>query len=416
MINFGLKLWSTNNFYIREAVRLWENNLFQYIELFTVPFSFDENHLYWKDLKEKYNIPFVIHAPHYTQGLNLADKAEQESNRKMLRDSLKFADELDANIVIIHPGVNGSEDETIRQINEYDDARLVVENKPRFGLNDELCNGYSPELIDKILSETGCGFCLDFGHAICAANAMKTEPFKLIKLFLAFNPVIFHLTDGDFYGINDKHLNYGMGNYPLRDLIKLIPEQSMVTNEAIKASQDKLDDFIDDYNFLMNKIKSSDIDIKKIIIKKASGKDIDDVYNLSNDSLIRQNSFNTDSIDYSNHVNWFDDKINNKNCLFLIARYYDKFLGQVRFDIEDTEAVISISVDGDSRGKGIGLHLVKEAVRILGDCFRSVKKVKALVKDSNEASKKFFVKANFTISGDTIVNQSKAKVYYLTVQ
>ncbi len=42
-----------------------------------------------------------------------------------------------------------------------------------------------------------------------------------------------------------------------------------------------------------------------------------DVYELANDSVVRQNSFNSNEIKYDDHIKWYLNKINNKDCIFL---------------------------------------------------------------------------------------------------
>ncbi len=38
-MKYGLKLWSTNDYYISEAIRLYKEGFYNYIELFIVPDS-----------------------------------------------------------------------------------------------------------------------------------------------------------------------------------------------------------------------------------------------------------------------------------------------------------------------------------------------------------------------------------------
>ena len=71
-MKLGLKLWSINtDFYLKEAVKLYEKGIYDYIELYVVPESLDTLSE-WKKLK----IPFIIHHSHFAQGFNLA-KAEK---------------------------------------------------------------------------------------------------------------------------------------------------------------------------------------------------------------------------------------------------------------------------------------------------------------------------------------------------
>lgn len=42
----------------------------------------------------------------------------------------------------------------------------------------------------------------------------------------------FHLTNGDYASELDSHLHYGAGSFSIKELIKLVPESCMITNEA----------------------------------------------------------------------------------------------------------------------------------------------------------------------------------------
>lgn len=245
MFKIGLKLWSTNNNYIKNAIKIYEKGIFDYIELFAVPES-SSYIIYWKNL----NIPFIIHAPHFGNGLNFSKKELFNSNIKMTKESLYFADQLKSEYIIFHPGVNGEIEESIRQINYINDKRILIENKPYFGKENNLvCIGNSLEQIRLILKECKIGFCFDIGHSICAANFYKIDPLENIKEFIKLDPTIYHLTDGLYDSMYDEHLHFKEGNYPLKDIIKIIPKNSMITNEAKKKYKNGLSDFVKDINF-----------------------------------------------------------------------------------------------------------------------------------------------------------------------
>ena len=131
------------------------------------------------------------------------------------------------------------------------DSRIVVENKPYFTVDQSaVCNGHAPEQLQKVMQEANVGICLDMGHAICAANALKEEPLGFIKRFIALAPTMYHLTDGDFHSTIDSHQHFGQGSFPLKEILSLIPSGSVVTNEAVKDSKVNLNDVIEDVSRL----------------------------------------------------------------------------------------------------------------------------------------------------------------------
>lgn len=248
-MKFGLKLWSTNDNYKKEAIRLYEQGIYHYIELYAVPMTYGTHIKFWRDI----GIPFVIHAPHFREGLNLAKKESRASNMLLISETRKFADALKADKIVMHPGIAGKKEETVAQLNEINDARILVENKPYYALDDGLiCNGASVEEMQYILDNTKLGFCLDIGHAFCAARGLGEEPMDFLKKFLNLKPEMFHLTDGDYSSVYDRHDHIGKGNYDIKKVLSYISLDSRVTIETDKNYKDNLNDFRQDIDFLKN--------------------------------------------------------------------------------------------------------------------------------------------------------------------
>ncbi|MBO5100712.1 MAG: sugar phosphate isomerase/epimerase [Spirochaetaceae bacterium] len=248
MINIGLKISCKDTQYTEEILSFYNEGVFQYIELFTIPNTYNDTISYWK----QFNIPFGVHAPHSVAGLNLADKNSREKNVKKIEESIKFADILRAEYIIFHSGVNGNSDEVIKQLKPFADERFLIENKPIRGIDGSFCVGCDYDGLNFIIEGLGrsVGFCLDFGHAICAANSLKIDPFDFIKKLKQLKPRVYHLTDGNFSSELDSHLHYGEGSYPLGDLVAIIDDNSLVTNEAKRESINNLNEVKNDTVFL----------------------------------------------------------------------------------------------------------------------------------------------------------------------
>ncbi len=240
MLSFGLKLWSNNDNYVKEAVRLFEKGVCQYIEIFMIPGTGKKMVDMWRIL----DIPYLVHAPHFLAGLNLAKREQKKTNFEMIDETRRFADELSAENIIVHPGIAGDIKETAKQIKEINEPRLLVENKPYYAIVDDLiCNGTTAEEIDYVMKEAGIGFCLDVGHAFCAARGLKKEPMEFLNGFLRLKPGMFHLTDGDYESVYDRHDHIGKGNYDIKKIVNLIPQGKRVTVETGKDSKENLADF-----------------------------------------------------------------------------------------------------------------------------------------------------------------------------
>lgn len=253
MYKRGLKLWSINtDCYYNEAIRIYNDNVFDYIELYIVPETL-EYLSKWKELK----IPFIIHCPHFAHGFNMAKQEKQENNRKIFDEVQKYADELDAKYIVIHGGIDGDIRETAIQLAFFNEPRALIENKPFIALPNkmggEFCRGYNIEEIKTVQEISGCGFCLDFGHAICAANSLKQKPYSYVKRFLKLNPKMFHLTDiEDITSVYDSHPHLGTGQLDFKRIFDMIPDESYITFETIKNSKENLNDFVEDMKWLKN--------------------------------------------------------------------------------------------------------------------------------------------------------------------
>ncbi len=247
MFELGLKLWINNENYINEAISLFEQGIYQYLELYIIAETNDSHVSLWKDL----NIPLIVHAPHYMDGLNLAQKEHKVNNISLIKMTQDIADLLKADKIIVHPGVGGDIRETARQLSEINDPRILIENKPYHGLIKGLiCNGAKVEEIKYILDNINVGFCLDIGHAIVAANAFKADPIVYLKEFIKLEPKMFHLTDGDYSSVYDKHDHFGQGNYNIKAILDVLPKDSQLTLETIKSHKDSLADFVEDIKFI----------------------------------------------------------------------------------------------------------------------------------------------------------------------
>jgi endonuclease IV len=245
-MQIGLKLGSKDIKYTQEVFSFYEQGIFQYIELFAISGTYDATITYWK----QFSIPVVIHAPHSMAGMNLSWKEDRKPNEQKLHETFHFGDNLNAEHIIFHSGVDGNIEETVHQLRPYADSRCLIENKPVKGLKGEKCIGSTPEELQIITKELSVGFCLDFGHAICAANSLKKEPLSYISNFLDLQPIMYHLTDGDYTSEHDSHLHYGEGSFPIKKILEFIPNNAKLTNEAKHDSVSNLNDFQRDISYI----------------------------------------------------------------------------------------------------------------------------------------------------------------------
>ena len=142
-------------------------------------------------------------------------------------------------------------------------------------------------------------------------------------------------------------------------------------------------------------------------LRRAFIDDADFIWRLSNDQTVRSLSFSTDPITWENHVKWLKGKLSDPSCLFFIAEIDNVPIGQVRFDIKNGEAIISVSLESSYRGKGIGTSLIALSTSRIFE-LTDLDRIQAYVKPDNKASISSFLKANFKELGLITLNGHKA--------
>ena len=246
-MKIGLKLWSDNERYFDEAKRLYDELVYDYIELYIVPGTFDKHISVWKRL----DVPYIIHAPHFAHGLNPAKEEDHEASLIKAKEALRFKTELNAKYIIFHPGINGIIENTVKFFKMINDSDILVENKPYYALNDsKICNGNNPEEIRVIMKNAKVGFCFDIGHAIAAANVYKKDIYEFVDAFMKLEPKMCHLSDGKVDSVFDQHLNFGCGNYDFKKIISYVRTTEAVTIETDKNDKKLLKDYEKDVFFL----------------------------------------------------------------------------------------------------------------------------------------------------------------------
>lgn len=135
-------------------------------------------------------------------------------------------------------------------------------------------------------------------------------------------------------------------------------------------------------------------------IRKADNtkNDCDLVFSLSNDALVRENSFSTKTIEYDSHCNWYKRTISDNNTLFFLVFNNNDFVGQIRFnrEAENSEScIISLSITEPFRGKHISSEFLMLGIKELHCSWIKVHYIIAEVKKENIPSNKLFEKNGF---------------------
>jgi UDP-2,4-diacetamido-2,4,6-trideoxy-beta-L-altropyranose hydrolase len=133
----------------------------------------------------------------------------------------------------------------------------------------------------------------------------------------------------------------------------------------------------------------------------------------ANDSSVRGVSFKSDPITWESHQAWFQTKLNDPHCVFYVAvDANDTPQAQVRYDCDDNEAVVSISVDQRTRGTGCGTMVLRQSADQLFAA-TSVTTIHAYIKTGNIASLRAFEKAGYH---KTVEDATTPQVTHLTLK
>ncbi|RLB37248.1 MAG: N-acetyltransferase [Deltaproteobacteria bacterium] len=152
---------------------------------------------------------------------------------------------------------------------------------------------------------------------------------------------------------------------------------------------------------------------ERLRLRAAREEDCRLLWEWANDPEVRSVSFSSDPIPWVHHVQWFKSKLASAYCQILVAiDGNERPVGQVRFDINGKEAIISVSVDRKFRGKGLGTEMIRLATQQFFNN-SDVDVIHAYIKSDNKASVKAFKKAGFEFIGKTDVKGHEALHFVL---
>jgi RimJ/RimL family protein N-acetyltransferase len=132
-----------------------------------------------------------------------------------------------------------------------------------------------------------------------------------------------------------------------------------------------------------------------LLLRRVEPGDFKILWEWANDPLVRQSSFEAASIPWEEHLKWCNMKITDASCFFYLASFQSgEPIGQVRFDIEDQEVIVSIGLASSLRGRGLGLAVLLKATALFFEN-SNAKKIHAFIKPTNHASIRAFEAAGF---------------------
>ena len=147
-------------------------------------------------------------------------------------------------------------------------------------------------------------------------------------------------------------------------------------------------------------------------LRRATSSDSRMLWEWANDPAVRAASFSTDLIPWENHRQWFDKKLEDIKCHIFVAEEDSAPAGQVRFDCEESDAVVDVHLAPGQRGKGLGRELITSGIKKLFE-ETDIQDIHAYVKIDNEASRKTFEHAGFKNIGTETMKEHEVYHYIL---
>jgi len=256
----GFKFFSSNNRVAPNligemaAIIASENDMF--LEITAVSDTSEEE---FKQIKKQTgNIEVRIHAS--IVGFDTGNREAETQNKKIFATAQKAADIFKAATIVVHSGYGHGQkylEETARQFRMFHDERIVAENLPYYDNNGDHLHGATAEEIAYIMHESGCGFCFDFSHAICAALSLNMDIETQLKSFYALKPMVYHMCDGNINLAKDMHLHFGAGNFPLPHFLQdYTAKDAYITMETGNGLERFNDLRIKDYQYLKSILQS----------------------------------------------------------------------------------------------------------------------------------------------------------------
>ncbi|WP_458404448.1 sugar phosphate isomerase/epimerase family protein [Methanobrevibacter sp.] len=202
---------------LKETLEFIENLGIEYVELVH---QFPTENIE-TDLLESYNIKYTIHAPFMDVNIASLQEKSRANSIGQIEDSIDFANEINAEAVVVHPGLTSflpnkffpekviqTANESIKEIGEYskDSGVLTtIENMPDF---PSMIYKNMYELNDLLVS-LDMFMTLDIGHANHMGYCAGEMNFDSIK----------HVHAHDNFGDDDAHLALGEGSIELNTII-----------------------------------------------------------------------------------------------------------------------------------------------------------------------------------------------------
>jgi RimJ/RimL family protein N-acetyltransferase len=151
--------------------------------------------------------------------------------------------------------------------------------------------------------------------------------------------------------------------------------------------------------------------VRRFLARRATDADARQLFEWANEPSTRAVSFHADPITWESHLGWLARRLSDPDTqLYVIEDETGAPIGQVRFDLADARATISVSVGEAHRGRGAGSAAIEAGVGALRET-GFAGPIVALIKPDNARSVSAFTAAGFSAAGEVVVQGAVALRY-----
>ena len=195
---------------------------------------------------KRFWIRLSIHSQYWIN-LNSNEKQKVEESKKRILDCCRIGEKLGAEVVVFHAGYYGkmNKEESYENIKNaiLDIIKEIKKNNWSIKIAPETTGKInvfgSIDDIYKLVSDTGCSFCLDFAHIL--ARDKKVDYEKINKLFGKFSSWHVHFS-GIEYGEKGEKKHKKTSNENWKELLQNLPKDKeiVIINESPSPVEDSL--------------------------------------------------------------------------------------------------------------------------------------------------------------------------------
>ncbi len=131
------------------------------------------------------------------------------------------------------------------------------------------------------------------------------------------------------------------------------------------------------------------------ILRPATLEDAEFLFRLRTDPTVIEASNGKAPFDLAAHLHWFAKTLDHPARMLFIVESEGIPIGQCQLDGDSHSAEVSIALTRESRGHGIGTEVLRELARRAEA--EGIRWLEAVIKESNAASRKAFLKAGYSV-------------------